>query len=168
MSFREEPCSSLLRPSFPLLLGSGPLKRSTLRGDDRHQVIPRLDERLRAFILKLGRQGIDVDSRLTELRQHFLTVTTVWGQDGADFAVIGEGLQCGFRHGVYRQGRSERLHIENVGRLRILRSSASPKEPLGTSSGVEGALPARRIKQCSICLVGTFGDSYAELIAKRI
>jgi hypothetical protein len=37
---------------FPaVLLGNGPLERSTFRIDDRHQVIPGLNEGLRAFVL---------------------------------------------------------------------------------------------------------------------
>src|SRR4030095_9574272 len=46
----------------------GPLECGTLGSDHRHQFVPRFNERLRPFILKLGSQGVDVDSGLGELR----------------------------------------------------------------------------------------------------
>src|SRR2546429_270259 len=39
-------------------LGEG----GTLAGDHRHEVVPRAHERLRAFVLELRREGVDVDT----------------------------------------------------------------------------------------------------------
>src|SRR5512132_347419 len=64
-----------------------------LGGDDVHQLVPGLDERLRALVLELGRERVDVDTGLGEPGQDLLAVATVGRQDLAKLAVLGEGLQ---------------------------------------------------------------------------
>ena len=65
---------------------------SALGGDGLQKVVPGCDERLRAFVLKPGGQGIDVDAGPCELRQHGLTVATIQRQERAEFAVCSEGV----------------------------------------------------------------------------
>ena len=97
-----------------------------------------------------------------ELRQDFFAIAAISRQDRAEFVVLGQRLQGGFRHGVYSERCCQRLYVKDVGCLGVLGSGAGPKEALRTRSGVEGALPARRIEDRSICLVGTLGDGDAE------
>jgi hypothetical protein len=47
-------------------------------------------------------------------------------QRQAERTMVGEGLQGGLGHGVYRIGRGERLHVENVRSGRILGPGAGP------------------------------------------
>ena len=143
----------------------GLLQRSALVGDHGHQIVPGLDERLRTLVLELGRQSVDIDAGLGELRQDLLAVTAVGWQHCADFAVIGEGFQRRFRHGVYGERRGQSFDVQHVGRFRILGPGAGPEEPLRTRASIESALPTRRIEQPAISLVGALGDGDAELIA---
>src|SRR5262245_27796204 len=74
-----------------------------LGGDDVHQLVPGLDERLRALVLELGRERVDADTGLGEPGQDLLAVATVGRQDLTELAVLGEGLQSAFGHGVDRE-----------------------------------------------------------------
>src|SRR5437762_3212932 len=74
------------RPS----IGHGLLECGTLGGDDRHQFVPRFNERLRPFVLKLRSQGVDIDSGLGQLGQHFLAIAAVCRQDRAHFPIAAE------------------------------------------------------------------------------
>ena len=99
------------------------------------------------FVLELGGQGVDVDAGLGELGQHLLAVAAVRGQDRADLAVIGEGLQRGLGHRVHGERRGEGLDVQDVGGLGVLGSGAGPQQALRAGAGVVDALPARRIEQ---------------------
>src|SRR4029450_4141242 len=48
-----------------------------LGSDDRHQLVPGVDERLGSLLLRLGAQAIDADARRGKLGQHLLAITTV-------------------------------------------------------------------------------------------
>ena len=87
-------------------------------------------------------------------------------QRRADLAVVGEGLEGALGHGVDREGRGERLHIEGVGGLRVLGAGAGPQQALGAGAGVGGALEARRGEQLAIGLVGALGDGDAEPVGE--
>src|SRR5262249_48341702 len=139
-----------------------------LGGDDVHQLVPGLDERLRALVLELGRERVDVDTGLGEPGQDLLAVATVGRQDLTELAVLGEGLQSAFGHGVDREGRGEGLDVQNVGGLRILGARAGPQEPLGTSTGIVGALPPRRSEESPARLVRALGYGDAELVPQRL
>src|SRR5262249_25560125 len=93
-----------------------------LGGDHRREFVPRLHERLRPVVLELGGQGVAVDASPGKLRQHRLAVAAVYRQQGANLAVIGEGFQGAFGHGVYREGRGEGLDVQDIGGLRVLSS----------------------------------------------
>src|SRR6266540_3761362 len=51
--------------------------RIALGRDYAHELVPRFDKRLRALILKLDGQFIDLDSGFTELSENFLAIPTV-------------------------------------------------------------------------------------------
>ena len=61
--------------------------------------------------LQPRRQGVDVDTRLSEIRQNRLAVAAVRCQHLADLAMIAERPQGLLGHGVDRERRSERPHI---------------------------------------------------------
>jgi len=82
--------------------------------------------------------------------------------------VIRERLQGSFRHRIHRERRGKGLDVKNIGRFGVLGSGAGPKKPLRTHAGIESALPARRIEQRPVRLVGTLGDGDAKLVAKRV
>src|SRR5215467_1554554 len=82
-----------------------------LGADHRQELVPGLDERLRALVLELGPERIDVDTGLGEPGQHLLTVATVGRQDLTELAVLGEGFERGLRHGVDREGRGKSLDV---------------------------------------------------------
>ena len=65
--------------------------------DHFHEFVPRFHERFGAFILKLSGQRVDINSGLGELREYFLAIPAVGGQDRAEFGVLRKGLQSGFR-----------------------------------------------------------------------
>ena len=76
-------CRSMLGGSDPSpssTRGRG-FERATLGSDYAQEFVPGFDKRLCAFLLKLGSQGINIDSGLGELYQHFFAVATVGGQD---------------------------------------------------------------------------------------
>src|SRR5262245_800796 len=89
-------------------------KGGALRVDNTHEIVPRIDKRFRAFILKFCRQIIDVDTGSGELVQKRIVVPTIGRHDFADFAVIGERLESILRHGIHGERRSERLYVKDV------------------------------------------------------
>ena len=111
-------------------------------------------------------ERVDVDARLGEAREHRLAIAAVRRQSIADLAVIGEGLERALRHRVDRERRGERLHIEDVGGLRILGAGAGPEQALRPGAGIGGALPARRSQQLAIGLVGALRDGDAEAVGQ--
>jgi hypothetical protein len=88
-----------------------------LADDDRHELVPRLDELPGALVLEPSREEVDVDTGGGEARKDVLTVAAVQGQRLIDGAVIGERVQGGLGHGVHREGRGKRLDVEAVGCL---------------------------------------------------
>ena len=84
---------------------------------------------------------------LAKLARTALAVAAVRCERVADLAVIGEGLERALRHGVDREGRGQRLHIERVGGLRVLGAGAGPEQALGAGTGIGSALEARRSEQ---------------------
>ena len=62
---------------------------------------PGIDERLRAFLLQLRAQRIDIDAGFLELGQHRFAVAAVGRHHVAQFAVIGKRLQRRLGHGVH-------------------------------------------------------------------
>src|SRR5262245_41868782 len=73
--------------------------------DHTHQVVPRIDEGLCTFVLKLLRQGMNVDLRLGEPRQLFVAVAPVRRYGCADIAMFGESFQRALRHCVHGEWR---------------------------------------------------------------
>src|SRR5262249_41018689 len=111
-------CSPRQRPPEQMLAG---LRQGrALGGDHRHEFVPGLHERLRALVLELGGQGVAVDAGPGELRQHRLAVAAVYRQQGANLAVVSEGFQGAFGHGVHRESSGEGLDVQDVGRLGVL------------------------------------------------
>src|SRR5262249_16818841 len=105
---------------------SGLLELSALGRDYVHQIVPRLCERSRPFVLKLCCKRVEIDARSRKRRQHLLTIAAVRCHGGAGVAMVCKGLQSGFGHCVYGERRRERLDVQNVRPLGILRSSAGP------------------------------------------
>ena len=103
---------------------------------------------------------------LAKLGQHRLAVAAIRRERLADLAVIGEGLERALRHGVDGEGRGERLHVEDVGGLRVLGAGAGPEQALRAGAGIGGALEARRGEQLAIGLVGALGDRDAEPVGQ--
>ncbi len=103
---------------------------------------------------------------LAKVGENRLAVAAIRCQRLADLAVIGEGLQGALGHGVDREGRRERLHIEGVGGFRVLGAGAGPQQALGTGAAVGSALKARRGEQVEIGLVGALADGDAEPVGE--
>ena len=70
--------------------------------------------------------AVDVHAGGLERGQHLLGIAAVTRQRRADLAVIGERQQRLLGHRVDRQRRGERLDVERVRRLRVLRPGATP------------------------------------------
>src|SRR6202047_2742535 len=104
-----------------------------------HQVVPRIDERLGAFVLKLGRQRMDVDPGPGESRQHLFAVAAVRWHGRLDNAVFGKHFQRALRHGVHGEWRGQGLDVKDVRSLRILGPGAGPQKALRTRAGIIGA-----------------------------
>src|SRR6266850_5856310 len=137
-------------------------------GDDHlHELVPGFHEGLRSLILELGGQRVDVDPGLRDLRQNGLGVTAVGRQDRAELPVVGEGFEGALWHRVHGERRGERLDVEDVGCLRVLRARAGPQRTLRAGACVVGALPARRAEQVAGRLVRVLGDRDAQLVAER-
>src|SRR5690349_10087256 len=66
--------------------------------DHRQQFVPRLHERLRALLLKLGGQRIDVDAHAGEFREDPFGIASVGRQDGVQLAMVCERFQGVLRH----------------------------------------------------------------------
>src|SRR5208283_4962634 len=90
------------------------LENGTFGSDHIHQVVPRIDERLGAFVLKLGRQGMDVDPRSSEPRQYLFTVAAVRRHGRLDNAVFGKSVQRALRHGVHGEWCGQGLNVQDV------------------------------------------------------
>src|SRR5439155_9088325 len=117
-------------------------QRVTLVRDARHQLLPRLHERLRAVTLQLDGESVGIDAGLGESREHAVGISAVLGHDSLELAVLGKGEQCLFGYGVDRVRRCQGLDVQGVRRLRILGSSAAPKQALRTRAGRGELLPA--------------------------
>ena len=115
------------------------------------------------FVQELGSQGVDVDAGPGELGQHLVAVAGTRGQGLVDLPMIGEGFQRGLGHRVHGEGCGERVDVQDVGGFGILGPGAGPEEALAAGAGVEDALPARRIDQKAVRLVGLSGNGDAEL-----
>src|SRR5215467_5968566 len=79
--------------------------------DHTHQLVPRLDEGLGAFVLKLLRQGMDVDLRLGKPCQLRFAVAAVRRYRRADIAMLGKRFQRALGHGVHREWRGQALDV---------------------------------------------------------
>src|SRR5262249_29842292 len=122
--------------------------------DHTHQLVPRLDEGLGTFVLKLLRQGMDVHLRIREAWQLLFGVAAVRRERCADVAMVGQGLQRALGHGVHREWRGQALDVEDIRSLRILGPGAGPEQALRARTGIIGAHPSRRTRQTEIGLVG--------------
>ena len=135
------------------------------RGPGMIFLLPAIDRMvrvsLRTVTLQLDGERVGIDASFGEARQHRFGISAILGHHSLDLAVLGEGPQCLFGHGVDGVGCRQGLDIQRIRRLRILGSGASPKEPLGMRAGVENALPPGRGKQRAIRLVGTLRDGDA-------
>src|SRR5262249_39896745 len=109
-----------------------------------HQGVPRLDEGLGTFVLKLSRQRMDIDLRIGESCQRLFGVAAVLRNGCADIAVFSEGFECALRHRVHRERRGQGLDVEDIRSLRVLGPGAGPQQPLRTRAGIVGAHPSRR------------------------
>ena len=91
-----------------------------------HQFIPGLDERRRRVRLEFVGQGVDIDPRRGELRQHLFAVSAVRSHERRDISVVCERLQRALGHRVHRERGRQRLDVQNVGGQRILWCLCSP------------------------------------------
>jgi len=92
----------------------------------------------------VGGERLDVDARPREPRQDLLAVPAVGRQHGPDLPVIGKRQERRLGHRVHGEGAGERLEIQGVGRLGVLRPSARPEQALRAPAQVVGALPPGR------------------------
>jgi hypothetical protein len=139
-----------------------------LRGDRVQQLPPRGVERVLALLLEPVRERVGVDAGAVELLQHLLGVAAVGRQRVAHLAVIGEGEQGLVRHRIDGERRRERLDVEHVRSLRVLRAGACPQQPLRACPLVCEALEALRIEQLAVGAVGAFRNRDPELAAQRV
>src|SRR5690349_2237701 len=98
-----------------------------LGSDHTQELVPGIDERFGSFVLQPRGQLPEVDSGRGELIEHDGVISTVRRHDSTDLAMIGESLQSSFGHRVHGKRRGKRLHIEDIGGLRVLGSRARPQ-----------------------------------------
>src|SRR6516164_2951728 len=134
--------------------------------DARQQIVPGLIERLGPFPLEPSAKGVDVDARPAEAVQHLLTVAAIGRQQVADPAVIGECPQRRLGDRVDRERGGQRLEVKHVGGFGVLGARTGPQQALRPSAFVQEALPAGRIEQLPVSLVGPPGDGDAELVTQ--
>src|SRR5258708_10217341 len=151
-------------PSLSARLADG----GTLGLDAGHQVVPGFDERRGPLVLEPDGKRVDVDTRLGEAGQNRLAVTSVRCEHVADLAVVAEGLEGALRHGVDRERRGERLHVEDVAGFLVLGAGAGPEQALGPGAGIGSTLEAPRSEQFAIGLVAALSDRDAEPIAQLV
>src|SRR5207245_5666180 len=70
-------CPPAFHPRPVALAGMG--ERVALVRDARHQLLPRLHERLRAVTLQLDAERVDIDAGPCEARQHRFGISSVLG-----------------------------------------------------------------------------------------
>src|SRR5215475_4227396 len=126
--------------------------------DDTHQVVPRIDEGLGTFVLKLLRQRMDVDLCLGKPCQFRFAVAPVRGYRRANIVMLGERFQRALRHRVHREWRGQRLDVEDIRCLRILGPGAGPQQALRPRASIVGAHPSRRTEQAELGPVRPLGD----------
>src|SRR5262245_2615825 len=136
--------------------------------DHTHQVVPRIDEGLCTFVLKLLRQRMDVDLCLGKPCQLRFAVAAVRRYRRADIAMLGERFQRALGHRVHREWRGQGLDVKDIRSLRILGPGAGPQQALRTRASIVGAHPSRRTQQAEIGLVGPLGDGDAEPVVERL
>ena len=125
-----------------------------------------LVEGVAALDLQPGGQRIDVEAGLGDGGDRLFGVTPVSRQHAVELAVVTEGEQCRFRHGVDRVVGGERGHIEGVGYPRILGAGAGKQHPLRRSAGGGELLPAIGLEQVAIGLEAALADGDAELVVQ--
>src|SRR5215471_21144550 len=90
------------------------LEHGGFGADHTHQLVPRLDEGLGTFVLKLSRQRMDVYLRIGEPCQLLFGVAAVRRERCADVAVVSQGFQRALGHGVHREWRGQALDVEDI------------------------------------------------------
>ena len=118
-------------------------KAGGLGGNNCHEFLPGFHERLRAFLLELGSQGINIDAGAGEPRQHLFAVSPVRSEERRNVTAIRKRFESALGHGVDREWCGQNLDVHHVGRRRILGARAGPQETLRPGAGVVDALPAR-------------------------
>ena len=113
-----------------------------LRVDAGHQLVPGLDEGYGAFFLEPRCERVNIDARFGKTGQNRLAIAPVRSEPRADVAMLAEGREGAFRHGVDGEGRGESLDVEDVGGVRILSAGAGEDEALRPAAGVGDALEA--------------------------
>jgi hypothetical protein len=125
------------------------------------KIVPGLGERRNPFSEQLGGYSRSCQYRPSRIPEYLAGIP---GQGFAKFFMSGEGFQRGLGHGIDGEGGGERLDVQRIRRFGILGSGAGKKQALGTGTGVEDALPARRVERQAITLINLSSDGDAKLV----
>src|SRR5215210_4431157 len=131
------------------------------------EVAARVAEGAHAVAVELGGEARKVDAGFLGAEESVLGFVCVDVQGTADVAVVGEGAQGGFGHGVDDVGGDEALDVEDVGVGGVLGAGAGPERSLRVGAGVVQRSPAVVGEAFAVAGVGAVGvgdrDATAEV-----
>ena len=113
-----------------------------LVADDVEQGLVRLNEFFDAFVFELRRDDTEIDAGFLQPCHHPTCLADTLRYRVARFAVVDEGGDGFFGHGVDGVRPNQRLDIHDVAIRRILGAGAGPKHPLGPGTTLRQRLPA--------------------------
>jgi len=111
--------------------------------DSIKQVFPGRDKGVRTFPLEPGGEFFIINPGPAECGDYLFGIAAVNRKNFTNLAMIGERKQRLFGNRVDGVGCGERLHIEDIRRLRVFRAGTRPQQGLRVSTRTEGAQPAR-------------------------
>ena len=107
------------------------------------QFVESVGEELHAIVDKLVGDFLHRDAGLVEVRMVFGGGIDVFGQAGAQLAVIAEGIEGGRRNRVDGVGADQLFDVEHVAIVGILGAGAGPQQALRLRALGRESLPAR-------------------------
>jgi hypothetical protein len=107
-----------------------------------HQLIEGVDELLRAFVLQLPGDAVEIHTHLLEVAENLLRLVQIsFDRISFDHTMVGKGIDRLVGHGIDGVRPNERLHIAHVMVERIFRARASPQRPLDVGTVRRQCLP---------------------------
>ena len=123
--------------------------------DRAEQVLPGVDEVLRAFILQLPGQRRNVDAGAGDVRQHILCIAAVPRHRAVYLPWLEKASSVSSGMVLMVFGAHQRTHVEHVGRLRILGAGAGKQQALRPCAVILQTLPVVWVQQVGIRLACT-------------